>query len=59
MKKAKLLLSTTEMVTMLIMLTKDGRLFILTRPSLSELKALTKNLVSTSIDPSTSDQECQ
>jgi hypothetical protein len=59
MKKDKLLLLTTETETPNRTLTKDGRLSILIRLRLLELKASTKNLVSISIDLSILDQECQ
>jgi hypothetical protein len=38
---------------------KDGQLFILIKLKRIELRASTKSLVSTSIDHSISDQECQ
>jgi hypothetical protein len=48
-----------KMEIRLIMLTKDGRLSILTRLSQSELRALIKSLDSTLTDHSTSDQDFQ
>ena len=41
------------------MLTRDGRLSTLTKLKQLELRASTRNSVSTSTDHSTSDQECQ
>jgi hypothetical protein len=57
MKKAKQLLSTTRMETRITMPTKDGRLFILTRPQPSELRDSTRNSASISTDHSILDQD--
>jgi hypothetical protein len=48
-RKDKLVLSTRDMVVP----TKDGRLSILTKLLMSQLKDLTKNSVCTSVDHST------
>jgi hypothetical protein len=59
MKKVKHSLLDLEMETTKTMLIKDGRSSMLTRLKQLEPRASTKSLVSTSIDHSTSDQECQ
>jgi len=59
MMKVKLLLSTTEMETILTMPTRDGRLSILTKHLRLEPRDSTRNSVSISTDHSISDPECQ
>jgi hypothetical protein len=59
MKKVKLLSCMPKMEITIRMLTKDGKLFILTKLKQLELKVSTKNSASTSTDLSTSDQDSQ